>query len=139
MGEGERDETPENDAGTSPPIDNTFTITIDDKKPTPEIEALGMEIAQKMADELNSGQVEIVMQGRLLKFRIREQGSFGSGEADIQRGFLPVLSKIRGILKGTKGSVAVAGHTDNRPINTKRFPSNWELSGQGRQPLQESC
>jgi len=109
-------------------INEVFTITTESKAPTEETEALAMEVVEKMAEELNSGQIEIVAQGNFLKFRIREKGSFGSGEASIQKGFLPVLDKIRNILKDTAGRVSVVGHTDNRPIGTKQFPTNWELS-----------
>ncbi len=110
-------------------INNTFTITSESKEPTEETEALAMEIAQRMKEELDSGQVEIVAQGKFLVFRIREKGSFAGGEAKIKASFLPVLKKIREILVGTTGRISVAGHTDNRPIYTKQFPSNWELSG----------
>jgi len=110
-------------------INPTYIISPDSKEPTPETEALALEIAKQMADELDSGQIEIVAQGKFLVFRIREQGSFGSGEAKMKRGFLPVLKKIRDILKDTKGRITVAGHSDNRPMYTKQFPSNWELSG----------
>ena len=115
-------------AGEGMEINKVFTITTESKAPTEETEALAMEVVDKMAEELNSGQIEIVAQGNFLKFRIREKGSFGSGEANIQKGFLPVLDKIRNILKDTTGRVSVAGHTDDRPIGTKQFPTNWELS-----------
>jgi len=100
----------------------------DSKEPTESTEALALKVAQDMAEELESGQIEIVAQGKFLVFRIREQGSFRSGEADIQRGFKPVLAKIGSLLQGTQGRITVAGHTDNKPIKTRRFPSNWELS-----------
>ncbi len=110
-------------------INNQFTIISESKEPTEETEALAMDIAQQMKDELDSGQIEIVAQGKFLVFRIREKGSFNGGEAKIKQSFLPVLRKIRNILIGTTGRISVAGHTDNRPIYTKQFPSNWELSG----------
>ncbi len=130
-GEGAEDNAEETDSESDETlqINNTFTITSESKEPTEETEALAIEIAQRMKDELDSGQIEIVAQGKFLVFRIREQGSFGGGEAKIKSSFLPVLKKIREILVGTTGRISVAGHTDNRPIYTKQFPSNWELSG----------
>ena len=125
----ESTEEPSDESEESLQINNTFTITSDSKEPTEETEALAMEIAKQMADELDSGQIEIVAQGKFLVFRIREQGSFGSGLAKMKREFLPVLGKIRDILIKTTGRISIAGHTDNRPIYTKQFPSNWELSG----------
>ncbi|MCP3673527.1 MAG: flagellar motor protein MotB [Gammaproteobacteria bacterium] len=130
-GEGEDDsaEAIDDELEESQQINNIFTITSESKEPTEETENLAMEVAMQMSDELDSGQIEIVAQGKFLVFRIREQGSFGSGLATIKRDFLPVLGKIRNILKDTTGRISIAGHTDNRPIYTKQFPSNWELSG----------
>jgi len=127
--QGEGKETSESTSEDSLQINPTYLVTTESKEPTPETEALALKIAQEMGDELDSGQIEIVAQGKYLVFRIREQGSFESGEATMKRGFLPVLKKIRDILKDTTGRITVAGHSDNRPIYTKRYPSNWELSG----------
>ncbi len=128
-GSDKNDEATESESVETLQINNQFTITIENKEPTEETEALAMEVAQQMKEELESGQIELVAQGKFLVFRIREQGSFDGGEAKIKPSFLPVLRKIRSILIGTAGRISVAGHTDNRPIYTKRFPSNWELSG----------
>jgi len=127
--QGEGEETSDSTSEDSLQINPTYLVTTESKEPTPETEALALKIAQEMGDELDSGQIEIVAQGKYLVFRIREQGSFQSGEAIMKKGFLPVLKKIRDILKDTTGRITVAGHSDNRPIYTKRFPSNWELSG----------
>ncbi len=56
---------------------------------------------------------------------------FDSGKADIKQEAYPILNKIAQVFKvyedHIKG-IRIEGHTDNRPINTKEFPSNWELS-----------
>ena len=41
---------------------------------------------------------------------------------------LPLLARIAEALKATPGTVLITGHTDNQPIRTLRFPSNWHLS-----------
>ena len=53
---------------------------------------------------------------------------FGTGIADITPGAFPILDRIAEIIKKTSMPVRVEGHTDNDPIHTERFPSNWELS-----------
>lgn len=53
---------------------------------------------------------------------------FRSGEAELEEVALPVLSKIAGILQRYPNFIQVEGYTDNLPINTYMFPSNWELS-----------
>ena len=53
---------------------------------------------------------------------------FSSGSADLSPGAGPVLRKIGEILRHLPNTVHVEGYTDNRPIHTVVFPSNWELS-----------
>ena len=60
--------------------------------------------------------------------RVRESDAFPSGEADIQKEFIPILEKLEVVLEQNNGSVIVAGHTDNVPISNIKYPSNWILS-----------
>lgn len=53
---------------------------------------------------------------------------FDSGQAGIKKQGLPILDQIGKFIKGVPNEIRVRGHTDNRPINTLKFPSNWELS-----------
>ncbi len=92
-------------------------------------EALAQEAAQNLVTELNSGLLELQAKNGIVLIRIREKGSFTSGSAKLRSSFKPVIGKIRNLLLQTKGEIRVAGHTDDKPINTPFFPSNWELSG----------
>lgn len=53
---------------------------------------------------------------------------FDSGSAQLNEDIKPLLDIIADSLKFYRGLVMVEGHTDNVPINTPRYPSNWELS-----------
>lgn len=53
---------------------------------------------------------------------------FQSGIADIDSSAFPILDSIIDILRHTSRPIRVEGHTDNDPIHTGRYPSNWELS-----------
>lgn len=53
---------------------------------------------------------------------------FGSGAADLQGRGPAVIKALAPILTAGNFTVAVEGHTDNQPIATARYPSNWELS-----------
>ncbi len=58
-----------------------------------------------------------------------DQILFKSGEAEISPRGKEVLTKVGGVLKGlTDKQILIGGHTDDRPIHTPQFPSNWELS-----------
>ncbi|MFT0802058.1 flagellar motor protein MotS [Bacillus swezeyi] len=59
---------------------------------------------------------------------LQEAVLFDSGKADIKDQAYPLLHKIAVLLKTVANPINVEGHTDNRPISTYRFPSNWELS-----------
>jgi chemotaxis protein MotB len=59
---------------------------------------------------------------------LQEQALFDSGEAAILGSSYPFLNKVGNLLSQIPNFVKVEGHTDNRPISTDKFPSNWELS-----------
>lgn len=71
-------------------------------------------------------QVTLGHQGARLSFEDRVLFEFG--KAAIHPEGFSFLDKIATVLKKVPDAVRVEGHTDNIPIRTKRFPSNWELS-----------
>ncbi|MEK6749702.1 MAG: OmpA family protein [Pseudomonadota bacterium] len=84
---------------------------------------------EALRSELEEHKVEIERREGQLVLRIGEQVAFASASADINQNFLPTLSKIAQVVAKAGGRIIVAGHTDDVPINSLRFPSNWELSG----------
>lgn len=81
-----------------------------------------------LREEIQKGQVEVTQDGSRVTISIRERGSFPSGQATLIEPFTPVLRKIGQALETIPGTLLVSGHTDNVPIATDRFRSNWELS-----------
>ena len=92
------------------------------------IAAEAEKLRKILAKEIDSGLIDIETEGEKIIIRIREKGSFGSGSADIYSSFRPVLKKMADALAHTKGEIIIAGHTDNLPIYTELYRSNWELS-----------
>ena len=88
---------------------------------------------QNLVDELESevqaGRIEIQrLEGRL-QVRALDRILFASGSAEITGEGAGVLKRVATQIKKIPGqTVRVEGHTDNVPIATQRFPSNWELS-----------
>ena len=78
--------------------------------------------------EIEQGQIDVETTARTILIRIREKGSFDSGSALLNTSFVGVIDKIAGALTQIEGKIAVEGHTDNVPINTFAYPSNWDLS-----------
>jgi chemotaxis protein MotB len=82
-----------------------------------------------LAADSAAGMVEIANLSGLVTLRLPEKLLFTPGSAVIVKGGKTELKKVASAMKGVSGRVFyVAGNTDNRPIKTKQFPSNWELS-----------
>jgi chemotaxis protein MotB len=86
------------------------------------------DLAEALKEQITNGEIEVETQGRQITIRIREKGSFKSGSAELAGNYLPLLEELRDVLASKEGAISVQGHTDNIPINTSRFRSNWDLS-----------
>lgn len=121
---------------TPTPIKIMRQQTTDETKNSIEFTNKEIQKAKQQADaleemfkkELGEGLLEIERHNNEVTIRIRERGSFPSGSATLAASFLPVLAKIGKALNETGGSLVVSGHTDNVPINTALYASNWVLS-----------
>jgi type VI secretion system protein ImpK len=78
--------------------------------------------------EIEQGLVTVVCNHAMPIVRIRNAGMFASGSATVAPGYVRLLERIGEALKAEKGSVTVDGYTDNQPIRTVQFPSNFQLS-----------
>lgn len=76
-----------------------------------------------LKEEIGKDMVEVI-DDRTLRIR----NSFTAGSDQIKAEFEPMLKKIAGELAAGQDSVLVTGYTDNIPIRSVRFPSNWDLS-----------
>ncbi len=86
------------------------------------------KLLEALREEMEQGMVQVETVGSSILIRINEKASFPSGTATLRGDFLPVLGKLRNALADVPGQVVVAGHTDDIPINTAVFRSNWDLS-----------
>lgn len=86
------------------------------------------ELQKALQEQIDKGQVSLERQEKKIIIRIQEKGSFASGSARLDPAFHKVMDRISQVLATRPGKILVAGHTDNIPIRTGRFRSNWELS-----------
>lgn len=90
------------------------------------------EEVQKELNKNNLGtDVDLEIEARGLIIRFPDNVLFDSGSADIKKAALDSLTAIGNVLDKKEyqaSNIRVEGHTDNVPINTSRYPSNWELS-----------
>jgi type VI secretion system protein ImpK len=81
-----------------------------------------------LAPEIAAHIVTVVGTEAVPVVRISGSGMFASGSADLEPQFLKLLHRIGEALKTERGAVTIAGYTDNQPIRTVRYPSNFQLS-----------
>ncbi len=97
--------------------------------PPPPLPAnLSTKFNKFLAPEIKAGAVVVLEDAQSLTVRLTARNMFGSGEANLNPGYDDLLGRIGGALQDEKGTVTVNGYTDNQPIHTVRFPSNFELS-----------
>jgi len=95
------------------------------QKSLPEVAA---EVAQALSDLVQQRLISLHSDKRWLEIEINESVLFASGRARPEPHALPVMKRIAEALSPFTNAVHVEGFTDNIPINTFAFPSNWELS-----------
>lgn len=81
-----------------------------------------------LADEIAAGKLEVTETPTESRVTIRSDGLFKPGSATVEDAFSPILRRLAEAVNSVPGAVIVEGYTDNRPIRTVRFPSNFELS-----------
>lgn len=101
-------------------------LGMDTKKISMDI--IKARVEEAIKDEKLKEKVTLIKEDRGLVISLAEQGFFDSGKAYVREQAVPILYKIGSSLMGLPNHIRIEGHTDNRPINTLLFPSNWELS-----------
>ena len=105
--------------------------------PKVELRETGSIVGDRIRDEISSGindlelgdDIAVLSTNKEIIITVKERITFRPGEADILNSFEPVLDNIAGIIgRYPHLSAEIIGHTDSTPINTYRYPSNWELS-----------
>jgi len=72
--------------------------------------------------------VRVLMDRSGIYVEIKDAILFDMGSAELKPSGIELIGKLEGILNDFENDLVVEGHTDNVPINTREFPSNWELS-----------
>jgi len=82
-----------------------------------------------LADRLNhQNDIAVAFSSKGSVMRLSDKALFDAGKAAISPPAVPLLQKIGAIIADTDYEVRVEGHTDDVPIQTAQYPSNWELS-----------
>ena len=96
-------------------------------KPSMRINVLAR--SEEAVRETNLQNAEIILlDDQSVKVSVQGPMFFPLGKADLRPEVMTFLDRLAKIIKQTPYDIHVVGHTDDRPINTNYFPSNWELS-----------
>jgi len=96
--------------------------------PPPPAAAPKPRLAGFLKPEIDAGLVQVQDLADRSIVIIKGDGFFEPGSAVVSGRVLPLLGRIAQALNDTPGRVLITGHTDNQPIRTLRYPSNWHLS-----------
>ncbi|MCG5499507.1 flagellar motor protein MotD [Ectothiorhodospira lacustris] len=92
------------------------------------INAMADQIEVAMAPLIEAGLIEVGRDRLWIEVQINTSILFSSGSAELAAQAVPVLERLASILAQFPARIHVEGHTDNIPISTPVYPSNWELS-----------
>lgn len=125
--------SPETETLSSEPQPTYDPIPIIDKvdataQPDPLTDNILQEQLAQNVEQLGlSDSVQMKVTKGYAQLEIQDKILFPSSQADLLTAGQSVLSKLSPLLNQSSGVIYIEGHTDNRPINTLEFPSNWEL------------
>jgi chemotaxis protein MotB len=92
------------------------------------MEEVRHELEGTLKEQLAKNTIRLSEDSRGLTVSLAEAGFFDPGSAVMPPSALAVIDRIASTLQPLSSAIRVEGHTDNTPIHTAQFPSNWELS-----------
>lgn len=93
-----------------------------------ELSHLRGQVQQALYAEIASGDVAVRETPEGLIISLREIGFFVSGSAEIRASSMPAFERLANLLRASGYDIRIEGHTDDVPIHTAKFASNWDLS-----------
>jgi two-component system copper resistance phosphate regulon response regulator CusR len=115
-------------SGLEPPPEPAPVTQTDQQAASAGLDAIQQELEKALASEISGGEVAVKNGPEGLTVSLRESGFFDSGSAEIKPGAQSALGRMASVLTGKGYHIRIEGHTDNVPIHTAQFASNWELS-----------
>lgn len=117
------------DAVIPPPVTEApSNRDVDERARTQALQDMSQQFSMAFDDLIAQGVVTMEVSDRWLELSLRNSLLFGSGDAEPHYDAFNVVKKIATVLRDRDNAVRVEGFTDNMPIRTGVYPSNWELS-----------
>jgi type VI secretion system protein ImpK len=114
--------------GVLPPVGKVALQVEAPTPPPPPRDGTLARLKKFLEPEVRQGLVTLSETQRTVTIQMRNKGVFDSGSAQVSPKFTGLVDRIGQALQTEAGGVVIAGYTDNQPIRTVRFPSNFHLS-----------
>ncbi len=111
-----------------PPTDDARTPRPVEPSPEARMQNIARDLVNALGDLIQGGQVRVTESGLGIAVEINASMLFDPGSAELAEQSSPTLVTLARVLAPLPNDIQVEGHTDNVPISTAQFPSNWELS-----------
>lgn len=89
---------------------------------------LASRLVRELQAEVASEALHVNYDEDQVVIRFSEEATFRSGDAEIKPEMIPIIERVVNVLAVCSGDVVVSGHSDDRPISSSRYRSNWDLS-----------
>ncbi|HEY3326829.1 MAG TPA: flagellar motor protein MotD [Novimethylophilus sp.] len=103
-------------------------VEVEKEKRRENMKSVATDILKVMEPLVKGGQVKVTESNRGISIEINASLLFEIAKADLNKDSISVLTAVAKVLAIDTHQIQVEGHTDNLPINSPVFPSNWELS-----------
>jgi len=94
----------------------------------PSVDRLTENLVDALESEILSNSLSVSYDADQVVVRFSEATTFPSGSEELKDEMFPILEKIETVLANCDGEVIVSGYTDDLPVNSSRYRSNWDLS-----------
>ena len=94
----------------------------------PESDPLHDRLARDLADAIGARRLELIRDSRGLVVSMPDDAAFSTGSAEATVEARKLIATVGETLRSVPNRIRIEGHTDNRPIRTAKYDSNWELS-----------
>ncbi|RME34716.1 MAG: flagellar motor protein MotD [Gammaproteobacteria bacterium] len=93
-----------------------------------QLDEIAGDLEEKLSPLIDQKLIKVKRKDNWVEVEMKTNILFDSGSARLAVGAIPILKELGEVFKNFGNPIQVEGFTDNRPINTPAFPSNWELS-----------
>ena len=93
-----------------------------------KMQTMAGNLKQSLGSYIDKGKVRVTHSRRGVAIEINDSILFDPARAELQRDSVTMLRAVSDMVKDTDNLIQIEGHTDNQPIRSPQYPSNWELS-----------